>query len=174
MPTPPGGITPPIYGTALNYTNNTSFTATFMATLDRRIIALTNTQRTAHGLTPLAESGTLDIIAAARSEDLVKRDYFDHYDPTGPLDAQGRHAAAIQELLARNNVPYTEVGENLIGDTGYALDNGTPQQAVQAWMHHPEHRANILHAGYTTIGVGIAAEDRSDGLRVVITQVFLR
>ena len=59
---------------------------------------------------------------------------------------QGHHIAAIQELLARNNVAYSEVGENLIGDTGYALDAGTPQQAVRAWMHSPEHRANILHA----------------------------
>jgi uncharacterized protein YkwD len=173
LPTPPGGITPPIYGTALNYPNNTTFAPAFMATLDKRIIVLTNAQRTAHGLAPLVESGTLDVLAASRSEDLVKRDYFDHYDPTSPLDAQGHHIAAIQELLARNNVPYSEVGENLIGDTGYALDNGTPQQAVQAWMRSPEHRANILHAGYTSIGVGMAAEDQSDGLRVVITQVFL-
>lgn len=174
MPSPPGGITPPIYGTAPNYINNTAFSPTFMEGLDKRIVTLTNAQRTAHGLAPLAESGTLDIIAASRSEDLVKRNYFDHYDPTSPLDAQGRHIAAIQELLARNGVGYAEVGENLIGYTGYSLDDGAPQQAVQAWMRHPEHRANILHAGYTTIGVGMAAQDQTDGLRVVITQVFLR
>ncbi len=170
----PSGDTPPHYGALLNYTNNTQFTPAFMQGLDERIIALTNAQRTAHGLASLSEDGQLDIIAASRSQDQIKRQYFDHYDPTGPVDANGRHAAAVVELLARNGVPYTEVGENLIDNTGMALDTTTPRQLVDSWMQHPEHRDNILHRGYTTIGVGMAAKKESDGLHVVFTQVFVR
>lgn len=174
LPTPPGGISPPIYGTLPNYTNNTTFSPTFMQSLDAKIIALTNDERARRGLSKLSEDSTLDIIAAARSQDMVKRRYFDHYDPTGPVDAQGHPTAAVQELLSRNGVSYTEVGENLVGNTGFPLDQGTPQQVVQAWMHHTEHRDNILHPSYTLIGVGMAAENQSNGLRVVITQIFLR
>lgn len=174
LPTPPGGISPPIYGTLPNYTNNTTFSSTFMQSLDTQIITLTNDERAKRGLSKLAENSTLDIIAAARSQDMVKRKYFDHYDPTGPVDAQGHPTAAVQELLTRNGVSYTEVGENLVGNTGFPLDSGTPRQVVQAWMRHTEHRDNILRSGYAMIGVGMAAENQPNGLRVVITQIFLR
>jgi uncharacterized protein YkwD len=174
MPTPPGGVSPPHYGTQLNYTNNTSFSPAFLGALRERIIELTNRQRAAHGLAALTESTDLDIIAASRSQDMIQRGYFGHFDPTGPLDAQGHRPAAVQELLERNNIAYAEVGENLIGDTRVPLNANTPAQVVRAWMGHPEHRANLLHPTYTTIGVGIAAENRSDGLHVVIAQVFIR
>lgn len=174
FPAPPGGITPPHYSVLLDFPNNTSFTPAFMRSLDTRIIALTNDQRAAHGLGKLTESTALDFIAAARCEDMIARSYFDHYDPTGAVDAQGRHAAAVQELLARDDIAYTEVGENLVGNTDLPLDARSPGQVVRAWMNHPEHRANILHAAYTTIGVGMAAQNQATGLRVIITQVFVR
>jgi len=155
--------TPPHYGALLNYANNTAFTPAFMQALDEQIIALTNAQRTTHGLAPLTESGQLDIIAASRGQDQIQRQYFDHYDPTGPVDANGRHG-----------VPYTEVGENLIDNIGEPLDTTTPRGLVDSWMRHREHRDNILHGGYTTIGVGMAARNESDGLHVVFTQVFVR
>lgn len=166
--------TPPHYGALLNYANNTAFTPAFMEALDEQIIALTNAQRTTHGLAPLTESGQLDIIAASRGQDQIQRQYFDHYDPTGPVDANGRHAAAVVELLTRDGVPYTEVGENLIDNIGEPLDTTTPRGLVDSWMRHREHRDNILHGGYTTIGVGMAARNESDGLHVVFTQVFVR
>ena len=166
--------TPPHYGALLNYANNTAFTPAFMQALDEQIIALTNAQRTTHGLAPLTESGQLDIIAASRGQDQIQRQYFDHYDPTGPVDANGRHAAAVVELLTRDGVPYTEVGENLIDNIGEPLDTTTPRGLVDSWMRHREHRDNILHGGYMTIGVGMAARNESDGLHVVFTQVFVR
>ncbi len=165
--------TPPHYGLYYAYTNNTAFTPDYLHVLSERIIALTNDQRASDNLAPLTENDRLDIIAAARSEDMIQRHYFDHYDPTGPPDGSGRHAAAVVELLARNGIPYAEVGENLIDRSGYALDNGTPRQVVTAWMNHPEHRDNILQGAYTRVGVGIATSLGPDGLRVVVTQVFL-
>jgi len=167
------GDTPPHYGALLNYPNNTRFTPAFMQSIAEQTIALTNAQRVAHGLPTLSESGQLDIIAASRSQDQIQRQYCGHYDPTGPVDAKGRHAAAVQELLTRDGVSYTEVGENLICRTGYALNTATPRALVDSWMQHPEHRDNILHAGYTMIGVGMAAEDEPDGLHVIVAQVFV-
>jgi len=167
------GDTPPHYGALLNYTNNTQFTPAFMQSLAEQIIALTNAQRTAHGLPTLSENGQLDIIAASRSQDQIQRQYCGHYDPTGPVDANGRHAAAVQELLTRDGVSYTEVGENLICRAGYTLNTATPRALVDSWMQHPEHRDNILHAGYTMIGIGMAAKDEPDGLHVIVAQVFV-
>ena len=164
---------PPHYGLFYAYANNTAFTPDYLHVLSTRIIALTNEQRANDNLAPLTENERLDIIAAARSEDMVRRHYFDHYDPSGPLDGSGRHAAAVVELLARNSIPYAEVGENLIDRSGYALDDGTPRQVVTAWMNHSEHRDNILRGSYTKVGVGIATDLGPDGLRVVVTQVFL-
>ncbi len=165
--------TPPHYGLFYAYANNTAFAPDYLRLLSTHIIALTNDQRANDNLAPLTENDRLDIIAAARSEDMVQRHYFDHFDPTGPLDGSGRHAAAVVELLARNSIPYAEVGENLIDRSGYALDDGTPRQVVTAWMNHPEHRDNILRGSYTQVGVGIATDLGPDGLRVVVTQVFL-
>ena len=167
------GDTPPHYGALLNYPNNTRFTSAFMQSLAEQTIALTNAQRAAHGLPTLSESGQLDIIAASRSQDQIQRQYCGHYDPTGPVDAKGQHAAAVQELLTRDGVSYSEVGENLICRAGYALNTATPRALVDSWMQHPEHRANILHMGYTMIGVGIAAKDEPDGLHVIVAQVFV-
>ena len=164
---------PPHYGLFYAYANNTAFTPDYLHVLSTRIIALTNEQRANDNLAPLTENERLDIIAAARSEDMVRRHYFDHYDPSGPLDGSGRHAAAVVELLARNSIPYAEVGENLIDRSGYALDDGTPRQVITAWMNHSEHRDNILRGSYTKVGVGIATDLGPDGLRVVVTQVFL-
>jgi uncharacterized protein YkwD len=167
------GDTPPHYGALLNYPNNTRFTPAFMQSLAEQTIALTNAQRVAHGLPTLSESGQLDIIAASRSQDQIQRQYCGHYDPTGPVDANGKHAAAVQELLTRDGVSYTEVGENLICRVGYALNTATPHALVDSWMQHPEHRDNILHTGYTMIGIGMAAKDEPDGLHVIVAQVFV-
>ncbi len=177
--TAPSGVfsvnSPPHYGVYYNYINNTPYLASYVQTLDRRIVALTNVQRTAQGLSTLVESDNLDIIAAARAQDMIARGYFSHYDPTGSVDATGQHAAAVQELLARNSVPYAEVGENLVNQSGgYAFNDATPAEVVTAFMHHPEHRANVLYPAYTAIGVGMALRQEADGLRVVIAQVFVR
>ena len=174
FPTPPDGVTPPRYGTLPNYPNNTPFTSMFLQSIDTSIITLTNEQRAAHGLGALVEDKSLDVIAASRSEDMVKRDYFDHFDPTGPVDTLGHRIAAVQELLARNGITFSEIGENLVRNTGLPLNNDTPAQVVQAWMNHREHRANILNPGFTRIGVGVAAENQPAGVRVVITQLFMR
>ena len=48
-------------------------------------------------------------------------------------------------------ISYTSAGENI------AKGQTTPQQVVQAWMESPGHRANIINASYTQIGVGYVA-----------------
>jgi len=47
---------------------------------------------------------------------------------------------------------YRYAGENI------AYGQRTPQAVVNAWMNSSGHRANILNANYTQIGVGYVAD----------------
>lgn len=44
------------------------------------------------------------------------------------------------------------VGENIAYGTGTL---GTPKAIVDAWMHSPGHRANILDRSFREIGLGV-------------------
>ena len=69
--------------------------------------------------------------------------YFDHNSPTygSPFD-----------MLTAFGVNYRAAGENI------AMGYGTPQAVVDGWMNSPGHRANILNANFTQIGVGYVAD----------------
>ncbi len=115
----------------------------------REIFDLTNKERTKRGLAPLAWDRDLVEIARWRVQDMVKRNYYSHYDPE-----TGR-------LLVRERC--NGCGENLAGryiPTGQAF--------VNAWMNSSGHRANILNPRYTAIGVGVARR----GTLYIAVQVF--
>ena len=46
------------------------------------------------------------------------------------------------------------VGENLAWGTGVLA---TPRATVRAWMHSPDHRANLLDRRFADVGIGVAA-----------------
>ena len=52
------------------------------------------------------------------------------------------------EMMRSFGITFRSAGENIA--KGYA----SPQTVVNAWMNSPGHRANILNASYTHIGVG--------------------
>ena len=106
---------------------------------EREVIRLVNVERAKHGLAPLTEDATLTRTARMKSQDMRDNRYFDHNSPTygSPFD-----------LMKAQGVRYRTAGENIA--MGYA----TPEAVVNAWMNSPGHRANILNASYTKIGVG--------------------
>lgn len=106
------------------------------------ILAETNRQRETSGRPPLHPNATLDQAAQKKVADMLAHQYFAHQAPdgTGPGD-----------LVAGVNYRYIRVGENL------ALGNFASDAAlVQAWMDSPGHRDNILHPGFTEIGLAAA------------------
>ncbi len=106
------------------------------------VIDQTNDQRAENGsLPPLAESATLDAIAAVRINDMFTQQYFAHVGP------QGQSAVTVASSVGYANLA---LGENLALGL-YAGDAGV----VTAWMNSPGHRANILNAHYTQIGVAV-------------------
>ena len=106
------------------------------------VLKWTNIQRRDNGgLPPLALNAKLNAAAATKMKDLFAKQYFEHVSPTGVGPA---------ELATQAGYAYVVIGENL------ALGNFKDDQAlVQAWMDSPGHRANILGASYTEIGIAV-------------------
>ncbi|MGC0407214.1 uncharacterized protein YkwD/stress response protein SCP2 [Streptomyces sp. SAI-195] len=110
------------------------------------VVDLTNRERAGAGLPALAVDARLTVAAQAHSADMVARDFYSHTDPDGgkPWD---RAAAA--------GATRRTVGENI------ACGQRSPADVVEGWMNSPGHRANILKADFTHIGVGLAGGGRA-------------
>ncbi|MFD8030262.1 CAP domain-containing protein [Streptomyces sp. NPDC048231] len=121
-------------------------TAAGLARTTDEVLALTNAERAAAGLPPLAADRRLTAAAQAHSADMVARDFYAHTSPEGrgPLD---RAAAAGSRHRA--------VGENI------ACGQRSPTEVVIGWMNSPGHRANILKPAFTHLGVGFAGGGRA-------------
>ena len=106
------------------------------------VVELVNRERAAHGLQPLTISAELCKKARIKSQDMAQNRYFDHNSPTygSPFD-----------MMRSLGITYRSAGENIA--MGYA----TAQAVMQGWMNSEGHRANILNASFTTIGVGYVA-----------------
>jgi uncharacterized protein YkwD len=94
------------------------------------------------GLPALERDSTLDDVALARARNLIENGYFDHYSPNGE--------SAFSELGARG-VHYRLAGENLARNN--YIESRTVQAAFDGLMASPGHRANILEAGFSRVGV---------------------
>ncbi|WP_416478799.1 CAP domain-containing protein [Streptomyces sp. LKA04] len=117
--------------------------------LDRvtaEVVRLTNRERAGAGLRQLAADTALTRAAQAHSADMVARDFYAHTDPDGgkPWDRAAAAGAARRT-----------VGENIACGQRSAAD------VVKGWMNSPGHRANILKAEFTHIGVGLAGGGRA-------------
>ena len=105
------------------------------------VFALTNQQRAQNNLSALNPNQQLTEAAAAKVKDMFAQQYFEHISPKGLGPA---------DLARQANYDYVSVGENL------ALGNFEDDQTlVQAWMNSPGHRANILSAKFSEIGVAV-------------------
>ena len=106
------------------------------------VVELVNQQRAAYGLQPLTISAELCKKARMKSQDMAQNRYFDHNSPT---------YGSPFEMMRSLGISYRSAGENIA--MGYA----TAQAVMQGWMNSEAHRANILSANFTTIGVGYVA-----------------
>ena len=106
---------------------------------EQQVVELTNTERTKAGLAPLQTDAKLMAAAREKSQDMQTNNYFSHTSPTfgSPFDR-----------LNALGISYKAAGENI------AQGQRTPQEVVQGWMNSSGHRANILNANFTHIGVG--------------------
>ena len=110
---------------------------------EQEVIRLVNEQRVQNGLNPLTENWELSRVARYKSQDMVDNRYFSHTSPT--------YGSPFQ-MIRVFGISFRRAGENI------AYGQRTPQAVVNAWMNSSGHRANILNASYTQIGVGYVAD----------------
>ncbi|MBJ7354949.1 MAG: CAP domain-containing protein [Thermoleophilaceae bacterium] len=122
------------------------YASTNLAALRTAVICLTNRERVARGMAPLAEETHLDAAAQGHSEDMAEKNYFDHTDLSGGKPWDRAKAAGYASGW---------IGENIAA--GY----GTPFQVMTGWMKSSGHCANILNSPYVDIGIGVTRNSSS-------------
>ncbi|MCM3635138.1 CAP domain-containing protein [Paenibacillus camelliae] len=105
----------------------------------QEILSLVNKERAAAGLSALELDTKLNEVATEKARDMAVNNYFSHTSPTygSPFD-----------MLSEFGVSYRTAGENI------AYGQTSEEQVMNDWMNSPGHRANILNANYTKLGVG--------------------
>jgi len=128
----------------------TSITAALRTTQDYqdRVLTLTNLERTRRGLRALAPSACADRFADSWATTIAGRSALSHQQ-LGPI----RSACGARR-----------VGENV------ARGKVTADAMVQMWMNSPGHRANLLNATFSHLGVGATGSSTGSMFGV---QVFL-
>ena len=110
---------------------------------ENEVVRLVNDIRRQNGLNPLTANWELSRVARYKSQDMREKGYFSHTSPTYGTPFQ---------MIKAFGLTYRSAGENIA--RGYS----TPQAVVNGWMNSSGHRANILNASYTQIGVGYVAQ----------------
>jgi len=136
-----------------------------MADLESQMLALVNQDRldpATHAVTggraqSLKWNESLAAVARAHSRKMLEQRFFAHVDPDG---------TTLSTRLNEAGILWQVAGENI-------AIYGTVRGAQAAFMNEPRfqhnHRANILNANYTDVGIGIVKA--SDG-SLYITQEF--
>ena len=109
---------------------------------EQEVIRLVNEIRAENGLKALTYDWELSRVARYKSQDMKDNKYFSHTSPVYGTPFQ---------MIKNFGISYRSAGENIA--KGYS----TPQAVVNSWMNSSGHRANILNANYTHIGVGYVA-----------------
>ena len=108
----------------------------------QQVLDLVNKERRQRGIASLRLSSDLMEAAEIRAEEISR--VFSHTRPNG---------TSCNSMF--RNGQYT-IGENIAA--GYP----TPKETVEQWMDSPGHRANILNADYTELGVGYYYKSNSE------------
>jgi uncharacterized protein YkwD len=116
---------------------------------------LSNCERLARGLQPLACDLRLVWAGREHSMDMAARNYFAHQSPEGITSTDRLDSQGIEFLFAGENLA---AWSDIVG-------------AHRGWMASEEHRRNILNDQYSHAGVG--AVRAADG-RIMAVELFIR
>jgi uncharacterized protein YkwD len=121
------------------------------------VINLTNQERLGHGLNTLSTNPQLSAAALAKANDMLEKQYWDHFGPNGESPWQFIRAAGYD---------YVYAGENL------AKGFRTAEGIHEAWMASPTHKANIVSGNYKDIGVAVVEGELLGKQTTLVVQMF--
>jgi uncharacterized protein YkwD len=108
---------------------------------ERALCQQINVFRDQHGLTRLRLSSALTRSAQWLSDDMARKDYFDHVDSFGRATATRLRSFGYRGAT---------MGENLGGGASSAA------ATLQQWRQSPPHRLMLLRPGFRVLGIGRA------------------
>ncbi len=140
------------------------------ASEERALITAINAERTTRGLEPLTSDPILTEAARSHSREMGDLGYFDHFSPTPALATpQDRYQKTLRDW-DEDQPASAMVGENIfycnVTNDVYNVD-----YAHRRLMASPGHRANILDARFTKVGVGLYRDSMG---RFWVTEMFLQ
>jgi uncharacterized protein YkwD len=124
------------------------------ADAEARMLALLNAARVRARLGPLAADEELRAVALAHGEDMARGHFFGHVSPT---------TGSPDDRIRRAGIAVSMGGENI-------AQAPTAELAHESLMDSPGHRANMLSAKFTHVGIAVVP----DGDQLLATLVFAR
>ena len=115
-----------------------------LAVQERAMLCMTDYAREHDGLGALADAADLDRSAGKKSGDIIRCDSFSH-------EACGRRFTYWMQRSGYLAARCWRAGENIAWGTG---SYGSVRSIFVAWLHSPEHRANLL-GRYSSIGIAL-------------------
>ncbi len=120
-------------------------------TLEAYLCEIVNADRAANGVGRVTLSTSLSAVARAHAEDMVKRNFIAHVNPSGQ-DPRDRAAAAGLNIF---------VNENVATKSGPMSPQAKVAACERTMMAEPKndptnHRGNILNPKFVTVGIGCA------------------
>jgi uncharacterized protein YkwD len=150
------GVDPP---TAITLRRKASAGPTDAKSVEAEIFALINADRKRHGLYPLKRHTGADAIARAHSYDMLRSGFVGHVSPTTGKPSDRVRGAGLPSPVVLENV----------------AKSYSARDAEEGLMASPAHRASILNAAVTHVGVGVVVYSAPDEApSYLVTQLFLR
>jgi uncharacterized protein YkwD len=127
---------------------------------EKALLDLLNEARKKEKLPPLKANATLHKVALLHSQNMAKQEKMAHH-----LDEKG-----VGDRTAAGGYDYRVVRENLAAAEGDVDSPApTPKEIHDRWMESKGHRANLLDARVTEVGIAIAVSKKGT---YYYTQVF--
>jgi uncharacterized protein YkwD len=120
-----------------------------LSSIERAIVDLTNAERARAGLAPLTVNLKLVSAAQHHATNMATFDVMSHTIAQADLPT-------LTDRLRYYQYSYRAAGENI------AWNYQSAESVMNGWMNSSGHRANILNASYTEIGVGVRYNARGE------------
>lgn len=124
---------------------------------ETKLIQLANQERKTRGLVELKLDPILYFAAKSKAQDMLDKDYFEHYSLDGKSPWDFIHSAGYD---------YQKAGENL------AMDFATSEGIHDAWMASETHKNNILKPEYEDIAIATYIGDFNGKQTTMVVEMF--